>query len=129
MAPFTVSYGTLGTPANLTQSVSILSGCIVFSADFSADSAVDVTLSLWSGGAVDSGARFNIYYWDGTARAAGAVPTVIVTDVNPTGATIGAGFTLPGLTSGPAVDNPNLIVITGIDNAASQVLNLDIATA
>lgn len=129
LAPYTLSYGTLGTPANLTQSVSILSGCLVFSADFSADSAVDVTLSLWSGGAVDSGDRFNIYYWDGTARDAGAVPVAVAKDVNPTGATIGSGFILSGLTSGPAVDNPNLVVITGLNNASTQVLNLDIATA
>ena len=129
LAPFTIDFGDLTAPASLTQSISVLASCAVFSAEFDAVFDDDITIALWSGLAIDSGARFNLYYWDSDARAAGGSATSISRDINPTGLTILDGFELTGLKAGNAVDNPNLIVITGVDNADTQVLNLDVDSA
>ena len=129
LAPFTIDFGDLTAPASLTQSISVLASCSVFSAEFDAVLDDDIEISLWSGLALDSGARFNLYYWDSDARAAGGAATSISLNIDPTGLTILDGFELSGLKAGNAVDNPNLVVITGADNADTQVLNLDIDSA
>ncbi len=129
LAPYTIDYGLLSAPANLTQSISILSNCGVMSAEFDAALADDVTISLWTGVSEDSGHRFNVYYWDSDDRDGGLPATEISTNVDPTGLAIGNGFILSGITAGDAAQNPNLVVITGVNNDDTQVLNLDIAVA
>lgn len=128
LAPYTLDFGAIGSPGNNTQAVSILAPCIIFSAEFSSPGN-DITVSLWSGSATDTNARFNLYYWNGADRAAGNPATEIALKLNPAGATIGAGFILPGLVAGLVLNDPNLVVITGVDQAVEQVLNLDIAAA
>lgn len=127
-APFTLDFGSIAPAGNNTQSVSILVPCIVFSGSFSSPGNV-ITLSLWSGSATDTNARFNLYFWSGDDRVAGNPPTSVSLDVNPTGAGIGDGFVLSGLVGGLVGNDPNLVVITGVDQADTQVLNLDIAAA
>ena len=129
LAPYTTDFGDLTAPASAAQSISILGGCAVFSAEFDAFLDDDITLSLWTGVAADSGARFNLYYWESTARVVGQVPTSISLGIDPTGFTMPSGFILSGLKAGNQIVNPNLVVITGVNNADTQVLNLDIDSA
>lgn len=129
LAPYTIDFGDLTAPASITQSISILGSCAVFSAEFDAVFDDDITISIWSGLVLDSGGRFNLYYWDSDARVVGGSATSISLNLDPTGLTILDGFVLSGLKAGNAVDNPNLVVITGVDNADTQVLNLDIDSA
>lgn len=128
LAPYTLDFGIIAPAGNNTQSVSILPPCIVFSGSFSSPGNA-ITLSLWSGSATDTGARFNIYFWSGDDRAASNPATEVSLSVNPTGVAIGNGFVLSGLVAGAGVNDPNLVVITGVDQTSSQVLNLDIAAA
>lgn len=126
--PFTLDFGAIAPAGNNTQSVSILAPCIVFSGSFTS-AGNDITLSLWTGSATDTGARFVVYFWTGDDRVAGNPPTAVSRNVNPTGAGIGDGFVLSGLVGGTGGNDPNLVVITGVDQADTQVLNLDIAAA
>lgn len=126
VAPFTLDFGSLIAPDSLTQAISMLAGCRVLSASYDGALDDDVTISLWSGSAIDAGSRFNVYFWDSDDRDGNVGATQSWQNVNPTGATILDGVILTGITSGNAAQDPNLVVITGVDNADTQALSLDI---
>jgi len=124
-APFDFDLGTILASSGLTSlGVSVKEGCEVLSIEFAtvADS-LSVLLSLWTGISVDTGNRINLYYWNGDDRLADTGPTLVSTNIDPTGLTLGVGFNV-GILSGLAVNSPNLIVLTGFQNDSLQVLNV-----
>ena len=99
------------------------------SAEFITTGAGDaVTASVWSGNAVDSNNRFSLYYWDQDAIAVNGAPTGSFLNQDMTGINIASGFISSGLVTG-TTPGLHLIVLVGVVNTTTQILNLDIAVA
>lgn len=112
-------------------SFSVLAGCFAFSVGFtSVDFGRAITLSIWSGFAIDAGQRFDVFYFDSIEVIANSVPQEIIAGLNPTGVDQPSGFIhATGMQTGSSPGNPNLFVFTGFRNLDAQLLNVRIAVA
>ena len=85
----------------------------------------NVRAFIFSGFSTDTGDRFNIYYWSSDDRVAGNQPTLLIFNADVTGENFLAGVITGDLVSGTVVNEPNIMVITGVDNEDTIMCNVN----
>lgn len=131
-APYSLDFGEIAGGTFADIALSVLAGCFPFSVGFtSAAFNSAITLSMWSGFALDSGQRFDAFYFDSTQVLMNGGPQETLSGIDPTGNAQPNGFIFQsiGLETGSSLVDPNLFVFTGFRNLDAQVLNIRIAVA
>ncbi len=121
-----IDYGTVATGTFVVNAIEIEAGCKVLVAGFGATAGLNImNLYLYTGSDVDRGTRFNMYFWNSTARAAGDPPTQAFLNIDPTGLGFLTGFAA-FVFAGAVVNEPNLVSITGVNSDITETLILRI---
>ena len=125
-----IDIGIVLTTAANTNQFLFPSGCEQLIIGWATINAgADVGGFIFSGLPIDSGDRFNFYYWSGDDRIAGGQATKMFFGVDITGASFIDGFFAEDMFSGSLGSEPNIFVITGVSTTDTLPCNFNLVAS